>query len=323
MGHSNSKLPASDHFELRQLADGVFAAIAIEGGAAFSNAGIINLGDQTLIFDTFDTPRAAFDLKTAAEQLAGQPASAIIISHAHDDHWLGNQVFPEQIPILATHKTRQVMIEAGEEMRELQDNPSWVEDDIREFEESLKIERDDRKRKSLEISILRYRYALEALPTLEIRLANQTFDSQFTFHGTRRTAKLLTQGSGHTESDCYLILPDEKIMFMGDLGFFQCQPFMASSDPEAWKAQLEEMDSAEMEVFVPGHGPLGTKADIALQVEYITTLENMVDQVVKDGGTVEDAVEQPLPEPFDAWLSGGMARFESNARFFYERLSGE
>ena len=36
---SNNGLPTSDHFELRQIADGVYDAIAIEGRAAFSNAG--------------------------------------------------------------------------------------------------------------------------------------------------------------------------------------------------------------------------------------------------------------------------------------------
>jgi hypothetical protein len=30
-----------------------------------------------------------------------------------------------------------------------------------------------------------------------------------------------------------------------------------------------------------------------------------------------------LPEPFDAWLMGGMARFEVNIRFLFERLGGE
>lgn len=46
----------SAHFQLHELADGVFAAIHREGGAAQSNAGIIDLGEQVLIFDTFIAP---------------------------------------------------------------------------------------------------------------------------------------------------------------------------------------------------------------------------------------------------------------------------
>jgi hypothetical protein len=38
----------SRHFRLQQLADGVYAAIAIEGGAAACNSGIVDLGDYTI-----------------------------------------------------------------------------------------------------------------------------------------------------------------------------------------------------------------------------------------------------------------------------------
>jgi hypothetical protein len=41
------------------------------------------------------------------------------------------------------------------------------------------------------------------------------------------------------------------------------------------------------------------------------------------GGSVENALQQPLPAPFDAWLTGGMNRFEANVRSAYKRLSGQ
>lgn len=81
-----STLPTSEHFDLKPLADGIYAAIAFEGSAARSNAGIIDLGEQTLVFDTFDSVRAAEDLRAAAEHLTGREATCVIISHAHADH---------------------------------------------------------------------------------------------------------------------------------------------------------------------------------------------------------------------------------------------
>ena len=98
-------LPTFKHFELTRLADGVYAAIEMQGGAAYSNAGIIDLGDQTLIFDTFDAPQAAQDLKAAAEHLTGHPATCIVNSHWHGDHWSGNQVFA-RATIFPTWKAR-------------------------------------------------------------------------------------------------------------------------------------------------------------------------------------------------------------------------
>ena len=73
-------MPSSMHFELKEVAEGVYAAIGIPGGAAFSNAGIVDLGDQTMVFDTFQTPHAAQDLKDAAEALTGRTVSYVVIS---------------------------------------------------------------------------------------------------------------------------------------------------------------------------------------------------------------------------------------------------
>jgi len=53
----------SDHFTIEKLDDGIYAAIHKPGGEAICNAGIIDLGSKTLVFDTFLTPRAAKDLK--------------------------------------------------------------------------------------------------------------------------------------------------------------------------------------------------------------------------------------------------------------------
>ena len=99
---------ASEHFDIESLAEGVYAAMASPSGAAYSNAGIIDLGDSTLVFDTFDAPQAGEDLKHAADALTGRPATYVINSHFHADHWLGNQAFDPQTPIIATHRTLRV-----------------------------------------------------------------------------------------------------------------------------------------------------------------------------------------------------------------------
>ena len=59
----------SKHFHLEAVADGVYVAIASVDGGAVCNAGLIDLGDQVVIFDTFLTPQAALDLHAAAERL--------------------------------------------------------------------------------------------------------------------------------------------------------------------------------------------------------------------------------------------------------------
>ena len=106
--NDNKNLPNSKHFRLQQLAEGVYAAIHMDGGTAISNAGIVDLGDHTLIYDTLMTPQAATDLRLAAETLTGRPIDMVINSHWHYDHIWGNQVFSPNTKIISTEETRRL-----------------------------------------------------------------------------------------------------------------------------------------------------------------------------------------------------------------------
>jgi len=314
-------LSTSVHFTLEQLADGVYAAIATPEGAAYSNAGIVDMGDHTLIFDTFDAPQAAQDLRSAAERLTGRPATYVIISHWHPDHWSGNQAFAGHATIIATHRTLEEMRPVAQEIAESGLDPSELEQAIRDNQARLETETDERWRAGLVRSISRLRHSLEALPTLSVHLPDLTFETRLVFHGSRRSADLLTWGAGHTSSDCLLVLPEERITFAGDLAFFCSQPFMPYCDPQAWIICLDKLEQLAVDTFVPGHGPLGTMTDIALQRQYLVMLEETVADAIKAGRAVEETLQQPLPPPFDAWLMGGMGRFEANVQFLYQRLS--
>ena len=311
----------SEHFVIETLAEGVFAAIASPDSAAYSNAGIIDLGDTTLVFDTFDAPHAGEDLKHAAETLTGRRTAYVINSHFHADHWLGNQAFDLQTPIIATHRTRELMVEPAAQLKQLQEDPSSLTRELSEVRKRLETECDRNWRVTLELTALRIRHRQESIGSLRARLPNWTFHHDLAFHGTKRQARLLTKGKGHTDSDAYLVLPDDGIVFMGDLGFFRAQPFMVYCDPCAWTAQLQAMERSNNRTFVPGHGPLGKKRDLRLQWEYIAALEEMVADVIKENGTVEHALRRSLPRPFSAWLRGGMGRFEANVRSTFDRLS--
>ena len=103
----------SPHFSIHTLTEGVHAAIATNGGAAIANAGIIDLGEQTVIFDTFMTLKAALDLSRAAEALTGRKAETIINSHYHNDHTWGNQIFSPHAKIITSSQTEALLETEG------------------------------------------------------------------------------------------------------------------------------------------------------------------------------------------------------------------
>src|SRR5688500_14453453 len=64
------KLNTSENFTIQQIAPRVWAAIHNNHyGKAICNAGIVDLGDKTIIFDPFMTPSAAIELRDIARQL--------------------------------------------------------------------------------------------------------------------------------------------------------------------------------------------------------------------------------------------------------------
>jgi cyclase len=314
-------LPTSEHFKLVKIAEGIFAAIASDNGAAFSNAGIIDLGDITVIFDTFETPKAASDLKTAAEFLTGRPTAFVINSHNHADHWFGNQIFDSQTTIIATNKTRDQMPVYTEELKSLKKEPAELEESLVKNQKMLDDETDPARKAGLLRSIARLKYSLEALPTLELKLPNQTFEGKLFIHGSQRSAEIIGLERGHTSGDCLLALRDDKVAFLGDLAFFQRQPYMVDCEPMIWKVVLDGIAESSFETFVPGHGQIGTKTDLTLLSGYLTTLDDLVSQAIRSGGTVEDALKLTLPAPFDQWQQVSNHRFDDNVRFVYQYLT--
>jgi cyclase len=161
---------------------------------------------------------------------------------------------------------------------------------------------------------------LEDLPRLELRLPNQTFDRRVVFHGSARRAELLTLGGGHTESDALLYLPDDQIAFVGDLLFNEVHPWMGHGNPDEWLRiynRIEALDPA-VEVVVPGHGPVATPAAFAALRRYLPALRRLVDEVIKAGGSIQDAEEKHVPAAFSGWTG---TSFKNNVRFLYERAA--
>ena len=314
-------LPASEHFELHELAGGAYAALGREGSPTFSNAGIVDLGDQTLVLDAFELPAAAADLRAAAEQLTQRPVTAVLLSHVHGDHSVGLQAFAPETPVLSSPTIRANLPGAVAWIRAFQEDPGELEAALEEERARLAGTPQGPERAGMARTVARLEALLAALPALTFRLPDVTFQGRLVFYGSRRRVEVHTVEPGHTASDLYLLLPDDGICFMGDLGFFQSQPFMAFCDPDAWMAWLAGAEGLDVETFVPGHGPVGARADLARQRGYIAALEEMVAGVLAGGGSVEDALARSLPG-FEAWIAAGPGRWEANVMSAYERQSG-
>jgi cyclase len=256
----------SKHFSDVKLAPGVWAVYANRDGAAFGNAAVIDLGEQTLVFDTCLTPQAGRDLHDFAEAVTGRAPASVVNSHYHNDHTWGNQAFPEAI-ILSSEITRQQMTDRGPVW--IQDLTAGAGDQLAAVRGQLASETDPYQRQELEIWGAFYSGVVEALPELHLVLPHMTFERHLSLHGTRQRVELLSFEGGHTASDTVLFLPEVGIVFLSDLLFIGCHPLMMDGDPHKLKAILNELMGLDAAVFVPGHGPAGRPADLQRLIDYV------------------------------------------------------
>ena len=108
-------------------------------------------------------------------------------------------------------------------------------------------------------------------------------------------SKFITFGGGHTDSDAFLYLPAERIIFTGDLVVVKNYPGLSSSHHREWLDILAKIKSLDPVCLVPGHGQLGTFADVALIERYINELLQMVERNWHDGGIVESVTALQPP----------------------------
>lgn len=311
--------PASGHFHLEPLTDGVYAAIARDGGAAGSNAGIVDLGDRCVLFDSLLTPQAARELVTVAEQATGSPVRVAINSHWHPDHTSGNVALPQGVPLISTQRTRDLIAE---------NLPGWIDDHRRNaratltrLREQIITERNPIRKLELANEIAAYEVLVDDAPDLGVRLPDITFADRLVLHGPARTVELLTFGGGHTESDAILYLPDDQIAFLGDLLFYELHPWLGSGDPDNWLRVYEQIEALTppVEVIVPGHGAVCTPDGFAGLRRYWPTLQTLVREALVRDMTIDEVAALPIPAAFADWR--GLPTFANNMRWTYQRMT--
>ena len=307
-------LPQSEHFTYHELADGVWAAIVITTGLAASNSGIVDLGDRTLIFDTTFSPASAAELRNVAESLTGRPVDYVLNSHWHQDHVFGNAAFAPETEIYATARTSELI---AEKIPTIMDEfkKHWP-NQLKEWAESAKVAKDEAERLDYEDGVRFAQTIIDTFPQLELRLPDHTFTDKMEFKGTKRTVEFVTYGGGHTDSDAFLHLPAERIIFTGDLLATKFQPGMSSSHPQEWLKILAKIKALNPIQLMPGHGELATLADVELIEQYINELLQMAKQNQQAGGTAESAAALQPPTFTEGWNNA--EAFELNMKFLHE-----
>lgn len=299
------------HYTLEKVSEGIFAAISRNSGGACSNSGIIDLGDQTIIFDTSFTIQAARELRLIAEQVTKSPITYVINSHWHGDHIRGNMVFKD-CSIIASRKTKLIMDEKHPSLlKEHQDSIPEYKDHVTSLRKIRELEKVKEEIDLLTDSINQLEEIISALPEVEYISPSHTFNEGLTIKGSQLTAKLISVGQGHTNDDSILLIPERGVVFTGDLLVKDTHPYMLDGNVFEWLEHLKKISEYPCSVWIPGHGKVASKDDL-------TTLVNYINEMIQLSHQNIDIKLIEIPEPYSLWT--GKEAFYSNLEFIQSQL---
>ncbi|MGW8251845.1 MAG: MBL fold metallo-hydrolase [Anaerolineales bacterium] len=295
----------SKYFIIQNLADGVYAALHRPGANAVANACIIDLGDQTLVFDTTLTPQSGTDLNLAAETLTDHQVTLVVNSHYHIDHTWGNQAFHPECDLIASEGTSRLMArKTPEEYRQLKDDTA---EKARSLDQTISNQNLDLQVNNGAVSsqpnlwVSYISGILEALPRLRVRLPNITFDTQLTIHGSRRSVILATYSGGHTSSDTVLYLPEDGILCAGDLVYVDTHPYLSEAELDKAPRVLAELMNFDPQTVVPGHGPVASQSTLKSMLDYLDKLAAITAREFARTESADNLLKTSIPAAYNEW----------------------
>jgi len=247
IGASTGKYPEIPSWktELRQLAPNVYAYTQATGpgvdNASLSNAGLIVGDDRLMAIDALGPPVHAKAFIAAAKKATGKSFGRLVNTHHHRDHTNGNCFFlPAEI---VSHEfCRQAVIDQGIPEHPYDNRPQWQ----------------------------------AGMNELKLAPPTMTFTDRMTYYYGGTLVELIFNGPAHTWGDVMIYLPQRKILFAADIAFFYVTPAGQNGHITRWIQAIDRIMGMDVDVVVPGHGPLGSKKELAETRAYLDLLAREV-----------------------------------------------
>jgi len=197
------------------------------------NTGIVIGDNAVMVIDTQATPAMAQDVIRRIREVTDKPIKSVVLSHYHAVRVLGASAYrPEHI--IASHDTYELIAERGE-----QDKASEIGRFPRLFRD------------------------VESVPT-GLTWPTITFKGEMTLWLGKLEVKLLQLGRGHTKGDTVVWLPQDKVLFSGDLVEFDATPYAGDAYFQDWPKTLDNIAALKPRALVPGRGAaLQNEAEVA------------------------------------------------------------
>jgi glyoxylase-like metal-dependent hydrolase (beta-lactamase superfamily II) len=310
---ADGKTVDKDLFDLKPVADGVYAAIAAPRYKVNSNAAVILTDDGVVVVDSHSKPSAAQALLREIGGVTTKPVRKIINTHFHWDHWQGNQVYAAaspQLEIIASERTRENLTKPDAGVGGIpfiEKQLAALPKDIDQLKDEIRRATNPEQKARLEANLQQAEAYLEELKTLKPTLPTRTVATSVTLQEQGREIQLLLPGRAHTDGDVFIYLPKEKVIATGD-ALIDWMPFLNDGYPEEWVQTLTALEQVDFTHIIPGHGEVRPKEHLTFFRGYLVDLIATVKKAAADGATL-DEMKKTIPDQLAPQYERSMSKY--------------
>ncbi|WP_299875962.1 MBL fold metallo-hydrolase [uncultured Cocleimonas sp.] len=259
---NNSVIAASD-LTLKKITDNVYAIVG-----ELSNRSPVNLGNNStfgvvvtdkgvVLIDAGATYKGAEKIHNVIKGITDKPIVTVINTGGQDHRWLGNGYFKKLgAKIIASNDA-------------VEDQKARTQDQF------------------FRLGTL---VGDEGIKGTEAVYADTTFDTEYNFELGGVNFEITHAGQAHTPGDSFIWLPQQKVMFTGDIVYIERMlGIMDHSNSKSWVAVYEAMAAHNPEHIIPGHGnPTTLETADKDTYGYLTSLRDSVAEFIDDDGDISE-----------------------------------
>jgi glyoxylase-like metal-dependent hydrolase (beta-lactamase superfamily II) len=287
---------------LHEIGTGAWAYLQPNGGWGLANSGLIVDGDQTLLVDTLvDGHHTLAMLKTIQDAIGLKAADirTVVNTHGDPDHTFGNYLLQHAEIIASDLTAKELASKSPQRFTELMHRaPAMGE--VGEF--------------------LLECFSAFDWAGCELRLPTKTFEGEMHLKVGDKDVHLIQVGPAHTQGDTLVHVPQDRVVYTGDILFIEGTPVIWAGPVRRWIDACNRILAMDVDVVVPGHGPITDKSGAIAVRDYLTYVDHETRRRYDAGMSVDDAMMDIPLGPFANLIDA--ERLAVNVQRLYDEYSG-
>jgi len=298
---------STDLFEIQNVAEGVYFAIARPQALTNCNAAIFVNSADVLVVDAHSKPSAAAALIAQIKlQITPKPVRYLVDTHFHWDHSQGNagyrDAFGKDLKIIASDTTKKLQAQFSQaRLRESLDphgHPFPSQPHVPVLLDEARQQLSAAKSPEQKVAVAERIRQLEAfqreMQNFVPVLPTVTFGKTYVIKDKAHDLHVEFHGRAHTAGDVVVFCPQKRVVATGDM-VLGTLPFLADSFPMEWPKTIDSVTKLAFDNVAGGHGALQQgRQRMMNQRNYIEELAVGVEAGLKSGQSVSD-IQKGMP----------------------------